>query len=205
MTDVAVYLGTSTSEGDGANGCFPYFAATRLGQTRYMVTHGGIGYLNTAFGASATFRGLIPTVAAFNPDIVVVEGGTNDTPGLGFSLAAFTAELPLFFAALRAALPSALIYVMAPPCPFVGARVLSELQANADALKAACPPWATFIDCGPSKWITGTGDTGTPNGTGNADVYIAAGGHPTNDTGAAFLGARVSFEISPPNTGLVEL
>ena len=192
---VACFLGTSISQGDGGTGCFPYFTASRLGWTRVMVTHGGIGFLNTAFGVSAKFRDLIPLVTAFHPDIVVVEGGTNDVPNLGFSLAALTAELPLFFAALRAALPNALVYVMAPPCPFVGVRVLSELQANADAIKAACPTWATYIDCGPAKWITGTGDTGAPNGTGNADVYIAPGGHPTNTAGADYIGTRLASAI----------
>jgi lysophospholipase L1-like esterase len=201
---VACFLGDSITLGNGGNGCFPYYVCTRLGWTQVNLGVGGTGYLNTAGGASFKFRDRISTVVAANPDIVIVEGGTNDTPALGFPLADFTTELPRFFNNLHAALPSALVYVMAPPAPFTGARILAQLQDNAAALKVTCAhlPWTTFINCGPSKWITGTGDRGTPNGTGNADVYINAGGHPSTIEGQPYLGALLSFAISPPSTGL---
>jgi lysophospholipase L1-like esterase len=197
---VAAFLGDSITAGQ--SNAFPTYTGARLGWTVVNLGVGGTGYLNTAFGGSAKFRDRISTVVAAGPDVVVVEGGTNDVPALGFSLAALTAELSLFFAALRAALPSALVYALAPPAPFTGVRTLSDLQANADAIEAAVAGYGTYIDCGPSHWFTGSGDAGTPNGTGNCDIYVAAGGHP-NAAGQGYLGTRLAFSIRPPATGLV--
>ena len=52
-------------------------------------------------------------------------------------------------------------------------------------------------------WIAGTGRVGATTGDGNADIYVVADGVHPSVAGAAYLGTRLAFAISPPSTGLV--
>ena len=139
-------------------------------------------------------------VVSASPDAVVVEGGVNDVPQEGVSLADLTAELPLFFSALASALPGIPVYVTAPSRQ---GRIWTDIEAAAGAIATAASQFGhSYIDWLSPFWITGTGNAGSPTGDGNADVYVSADGiHPTA-AGSAYLGTRLAFAISPPATRL---
>jgi hypothetical protein len=78
-----------------------------------LLTSSGSGYITA--GSSVVMRSRISYLAlAFGgkPDIVLINAGINDAIGT-----ALNTELPLYYAALRAALPNALFIVMSPWCP----------------------------------------------------------------------------------------
>lgn len=204
MTTIA-FLGDSVTEGHTtANPIpptipYPGPCATRLGWSGVNLGRGGTGYVATWGGYSA-FRGRISDVVAAVPNVVIVEGGADDVPQSGISLASLMAELPLFFSALVAAVPAAQIYVLTPwPCK--GYRIPSEIAAATAAIVAAASVRGIpIIDWQP--WSTGTGYEGHPIGDGNADVYYSTDNiHPGN-VGMAYLGTRLAFAIKPPSTGL---
>jgi lysophospholipase L1-like esterase len=196
----AVFLGTSITA-DG----LPTACAARLGWTEVNQGEAATGYLKRTLldDTYVSFRGRLPGVIAANPDVLVVEGGVNDTPTQGFGAEQFVAEVPLFFAAVRAALPAIPVYVLAP---WWKSRVMDEILAEAVVLKAACATYGcVYIDWLTVPWLTGTGKVDAPAGDGNSDVYMSAGGLHPSTAGRAYLGTRLAFAIRPPNTGLVEL
>ena len=201
---IAVGLGDSIIQGQGqsggASGAFIAYAGAILGWTVVNQGVGSSGYLVSLF-SEPTFRSRLSGVVAANPDVVVIEGGTNDVPAFGVSLADLTAEVTLFYAALRAALPSAKFYILAPSRQ---SRVLADILAIRDMLKIVTAPYGTFIDWLSPYWITGSGSVGHATGDGNADLYVNGSDltHPSAD-GHKYLGQRLAFAISPPSTGLV--
>lgn len=109
------------------------------------------------------------------PECIVIAHSYNDTG----SAATTATAAATFWAAVRAAFPNALIVVMGTWCP--PAQVLATLQAREDAIKAAFVTWndkfSAFIPVangavGP--WSAGSGNVGSPSGTGTNDIYILA-------------------------------
>jgi lysophospholipase L1-like esterase len=194
VTTVA-FLGTSVTEGV-AIGLPPYPTpfCNRLGWTGVNLGVGGSG-----FAKSPTFISRISTVVTANPDVVIIEGGANDVPDAGVSLAALTAALPVFFTALTAAVPTARIYVLSPWTP----RSYTQSQyvaTKAAILTAATPFGLPVIDW--RAWITGTGFIGSPQGDGNSDIYWGSDNNHPSTAGNAYLGVRLAQTIQPPSTGI---
>jgi hypothetical protein len=78
-----------------------------------ILSGAGTGYITA--GALDTFRGRLPglsTAFAGTPDVVFIAGGINDPIG-----AALNTEIPIYYAALRAQYPNALLIVVGPWCP----------------------------------------------------------------------------------------
>jgi hypothetical protein len=89
-----------------------------------------------------------------------------------------------------------------------GEKVLALLQrpfavtAAETAIQAAVTefndPYTAFIPCtndtaGP--WLFGTGNTVSPIGDGNADLYIGSDGSHPNDAGHSYLGRMCALGI----------
>lgn len=169
--------GANTHQWDAAN----VLLAKRLGIKRYWPSGlGSTGYLANAGGAQLTFRQRVAAdVIAYQPKGVHVSGSVND---LGQTAAAVGAEATLLYAAIRAGLPNAFLWVTGVYAP--GTPTTQALLNNA-ALKAAClAAGGLFIDPlqSPGPWIGGTGKFGAANGSGNSDWATAADGtHPTGD------------------------
>jgi lysophospholipase L1-like esterase len=181
---IAVFLGTSVTTGG-----FPTYTASRLGWTVVNQGVGGSGYAR-----APTFRSRIATVTAANPDVIVIEGGINDVPEVGVSLAALTAEVPLFFAALRAAHPTIPIYVLSPQRT---GRVLTDIVAAMAVIRAGALAYSCTYVLDWMYWITGTGNVAAPTGDGNADLYINADGIHPSAAGTVFLGDKLASVIRP--------
>jgi len=104
-----VYVGDSFCEGSGATfpgSAIPQRVFENLGWNNYIAAGvGGTGLLAT-FGTSSNYRGRFASdVLPFTPDIVILQGSTNDAAG-GFTAAQMAAECGAAITALRAALPN---------------------------------------------------------------------------------------------------
>lgn len=103
-----VYVGDSFCEGSGATfpgSAIPQRVFENLGWNNYIASGvGGTGLLAT-FGTSSNYRMRFASdVFPYNPDIVILQGSTNDSAG-GFSAAQMAAECAAAITALKAALP----------------------------------------------------------------------------------------------------
>ena len=158
---------------------------------RYVLGSGSTGYLTSGTPGRVKFRDRVQNdVIARNPDIVVVAGGINDS---AYTPAQLGAEAALLYEQIRAGLPGARLYVLSP---FFPRTPDAAILARSDALKAeALKVGAAFIDTLVPSIITGSGKQGSPNGSGNAEVYTGADGtHPTF-LGHEHLGRRVATLI----------
>jgi hypothetical protein len=178
-----------------------------LGWTKHYVDgYGGSGFCNLHDTGHA-FIDRLPALLASSPDIVVVEGGTNDSaydPTTTFRMA-----LAAFYAALRAG--------FAGPLYVTASYRIDQAWFN-ECYNAAIAAGAVFIDWGDwssqprttvpagRRWLTGTGDVITPKGDGNRDVYMGIGSTANHThygaAGCAYIGHRMGCEIKPPVTGL---
>jgi lysophospholipase L1-like esterase len=187
---------------------------------------GGTGYAPNNANADTrnpgnAFPARVASVARGRPDLVIVAGGINDNnafaaPPLYGSAeqarAGFEAAVTATFAALRAALPQAVLAATGPWAPRQQVPpdpvALSKAQTIRSALAADRGPWV-FMDNlrgtwnassgaqgdsgGP--WQTGTGRAGAPAGDGNADLYLDRDGVHPNAAGSAYLGARIAADL----------
>lgn len=182
------YLGGAYTD---PSSTFYRFASDLLGwQDIWNNGVGGSGY--TKSGGIGTFPTRVPTeLIPWKPDIAVFAGGINDadqTETAIYSAARAT------FQPVRDALPDCILIALGPWCP-------NEANTNyyaptGNAIKQAIESVdGIYIDTLTSSWITGSGDTGAPTGTGNADIYIGPDNvHPT-DAGSAYLGYRLAEAI----------
>jgi lysophospholipase L1-like esterase len=159
---------------------------------------GGTGFIATARDAFPNFGQRIQDVCQNNPDLVIVFGGIND--GVIASPAQIQAAARAYFQAIRACLPSTPMIVLGAwpastgPAP---ARIDVETALHTavtqfhDRLTYFVP-----IATDPTgSWIAGTGNVGSPNGTGNADKYIdPKRTHPT-DAGIRYLAERIAAAV----------
>lgn len=161
---------------------------------------GGTGWLNQGSGQT-TFRERNADVLAATPNIVIAAGGYNDrTLTAGNNL--LRDEVATWLRQTRASLPHTVFFL--PGCwpgslgPSADA-IYAENQIAAGV--AAVGDTATFFipvctDVNGS-WVTGTGRTDAPTGTGNADLYQGRAGdvtHPS-DAGYVYYGERLADAI----------
>lgn len=111
-------------------------------------------------------------------DVVVFFGSRNDPSGNGTQLAAITA-----------AVTATLASVASCKNVFVATNMTVINTMAASVIAGATAAGRPGIDA--SGWITGTGTTTSPNGTGNGDRYLeSAGIHPVNAAAYAYLARR---------------
>lgn len=164
-------------------------------------TGGGSGY-QTGGTANKTFADRIATMIAEAPDVMLVAGGINDSTA---GLQAAAADL---FASVRAALPNAVIAtvgVWTPTTSYFGSGQTKHDLIFA-ALQGVSGPWVDIDvtrgiwtnsaglsgSVGPAPWVTGTGKSTAPAGSGNADVNTGSDGiHPTAPVGHDYLGGHL--------------
>ncbi|CCH90113.1 conserved protein of unknown function; putative Esterase domain [Modestobacter italicus] len=165
-----VFLGDSYTVGVGGTGYVARTAA-ELGWVAYAQGESGTGYRNPSTTPGQTvFGDRIAGVVAADPDVVVVQGSTNDVGERPRLVQAAATDL---YAALHTALPAARLVVLGPLSPpdVDAGAVLALRDALAAAASAAGLP---YIDPVAGGWLT------PPDG------LFADGLHP-NDAGYAQL------------------
>lgn len=175
----ATIIGDSYSGATGAASGWTGFALTlreKFHWDVWVAASGGTGYLkpNPASG-EPKFRDRINTdVIPYNPDVVIIAGGTNDGT---YAISDIQTEAGLLYDALRAALPNALLIAVGP---FHPTTPVSQDKLNVrTAVMAACASRnVPFIDpLAPGKeWMTATNKTTYYGGTAaTASASVSSG------------------------------
>lgn len=164
--------GTAAAEEQG----FADVAAAREGWTYRLFGQGGTGFTNPGQVAEdeATFGDRVPDVVAYAPDLVIVQGGTNDHDAQQTEDAA--AEV---LQALHAGLPDATILVVGPVNTPIGATTTDVRDAIS---AAATANGAQFIDAW--DWVDTT----------NPTLWAPDAVHPTTE-GHAIIADRLAAEV----------
>lgn len=148
----------------------PLLIGRAMGWSVWNMQLSGTGYVDN--GVYQNFNAQLDLdLVANDPELVIVAHGRNDQPHTAtVAAAAITAWDKI--RAIGAEL------VVIGPYPSRNPEVANVIAVR-DALQAAAAAEGVkFID--PLPWITGTGDVGTPTGSGNNDYYRKAGNiHPT--------------------------
>lgn len=170
--------------------------ASALGASQYQSDGvGGSGYV--AHGSGVVFGDPLRLARIpANQDLILVAGGIND--GGTLTQTAVSAYL----VALRAAQPTAMIYVMGAWSGSTGpsAAILSAEAYIRGAVTALADPKMQFLPCAtaPAPYLAGTGNVGGATSDGNADIYIAPNPDKTHPMAQAltYLASRVAKDIS---------
>ncbi|MGY1743488.1 MULTISPECIES: SGNH/GDSL hydrolase family protein [unclassified Blastococcus] len=176
---VAVFLGDSYTVGLGGQG-YVTLAAEELGWSARGAGQSGTGYV--ARGVAywmEPFGGRVDEVAAARPDVVVVQGSTNDVGQAPDEVRAAAADL---FAELAQALPDSRLVVVGPvAAPVVDpAGVRAIRDAVRDSAVAAGLP---FVDPVAEEWLQ------------PSDGLFADGLHPDDD-GYAQMAAELAAALA---------
>jgi lysophospholipase L1-like esterase len=169
---------------------------------------GGTGYVSAGPQNSqrVKFRDRLQNdVIKYKPDLVILEGGFNDT---SFDKDEVKKEVALVIGAIHRALPGTKVVVLSPW--YTSSQLTEEQAETREAVKGAAIPNAdVYIDtytgetfvlghstgAATGPWITGTGAIGAPAANGNADVYIAADRmHPT-PAGHSYYAQRLAAAL----------
>lgn len=162
---------------------------------------GGTGLLTSSSSGTAITR--VSDITNFAPDVVFIILGGNDT---AFTQAQITAALVAYVQAIRAvpATAKSVIFVFGIMrgnySPDMTAAVAAEqaLQSGVTQLAQSGDKLTFFLPVATDPnggWLTGTGNTTTPNGTGNDDVYISTDLVHPNEAGHVFLGHRAADAV----------
>ena len=148
----AVFLGDSyTAASDDGGGYVPD-TAEGMGWTPVLEAVGGTGYLATAPG-SGPFGTRVDEVVADEPDVVVVQGSTND---VGHPVADVRAAARELYATLGSELPGAEVVVVGPlDPPGVDRTRVDEIRTV--LAEEAAAAGLSFIDPVAGEWLD-TGD-----------------------------------------------
>lgn len=191
----AVLLSDSTGAGANGNGPGGAFGSAVWWQ-RFCHLHGWEGF-NASQGGTGMIASSFPylsrvasDVTAKTPDVIIVSGSRNDN---GSGLSAVQAAATTLYQTSVDANPQALVIAIGPWFS-TSSPAQGYIDANSGTRAAALAVGIPFIDMWTgdvvmgngsivatgSKWITGTGFSGSTNGSGNADVYIGSDDvHPT--------------------------
>src|ERR1035437_3164750 len=162
---------------------FDSVMAARLGWTQTTTSLSAAGYVTAGVGGPFS-NAVAAAIIAHNPDVVMLEGGINDT-NRGYAAGVVQAAVSSLLATIRASLPTQPIYVVAPYTPRAAYGLRAWLLEVAGEIQAAIAglPNVIYLDCLTVPWITGTGYVTAPTGDGNADVYTSADGTHTSKAG----------------------
>lgn len=202
----AMVLGDSLSGGSAMNtalGAGTWFTRSMLMlgyEDAWQEGIGSTGYITA--GTAVVFQDRVSVdVTPWAPDVLFIWGGYNDNGG---SQPAIDTAADLLYSTIKTALPNTVIYVIGcwSPTGSPGSGITNTdntLKASAAAanLPFISPLTGQIYDSTGTlvathgAWITGTGTTSSPTGSGNADLYIGSDGvHPT-DAGHAYIARRV--------------
>lgn len=204
----AIIIGDSFTGGTGADGGsitgYSEQLAWMMGWDYWNSGVGGTGYMNA--GTQTTFgTRLQHDVIGYSPDVVVIQGGQNDTTYTGTQVQASATSL---YNTIKTALPNALIVVLGnislsgtPGSPVTNTRDALKSAALSVGLPYIDPiSGITYDSKGnaiktTSNWWTGTGRQGATAGNGNADLFTwTDSGHPSQ-AGHDYIARRVATEI----------
>lgn len=161
---------------------------------------GGTGYITP--GTAVVFQDRVAVdVTPWAPDVLFIWGGYNDNAG---SQPAIGTAADLLYSTIQTALPATQIYVLGcwAPTGSPGSGITNtdntlRLSTAAAGIPFVSPVTGSIYNAAGTlvathgPWITGTGNTGSPTGSGNADQYIGSDSvHPT-DAGHAYIARRV--------------
>jgi lysophospholipase L1-like esterase len=171
-------------------------AADLLGFDLWAQSLGGTGY--STDGTTWRFLSHVADITTASPDILVVAGGTNDAN------AGLQDNVTAFLTAARSRAPGIPIIVLGPWAKNTGpsANIMLNEASIAAAVAAQNDPLMEFVPVSPTvnqAWIFGTGYTGAPNSSGNADLYLGGTSgtdvsHP-NNLGHAYHGPLIDSAI----------
>jgi lysophospholipase L1-like esterase len=202
-----IFMGDSFTEGTGADGWYNGYASTigrMLGWDYWTSGSGGTGYLNA--GTRIKFQDRVQRdVIAHDPEIVILQGGQNDTT---FQPNEVEAAAELLFKTVTAGLPNALVIAISN---IAIANTTTAVTQTRDAIKAAALrngialidsiDGVTYdfngnpLSVSMGNWFSGIGNIGSPQATGNRTYYTYSdGGHPSN-AGHPYIAERVTGEI----------
>lgn len=207
----AVFVGDSITEG-GSSLCVPANAwcavvSKMLNLRSHNQGAGGTGYI--AAGSYGNFLTRMSTeVISKNPDLLLVCGGLNDE---AYTADAVYSAATSYFDAIKAQLPSARVIVFSPFSP-TGYSTAPQIRRDiCEKLRlVALEHEYPFIDLMQGNTydgiggvitsaaggvITGTGNTGSPQISGNASVFISSDGTHPNQVGHRYLGEYAAREI----------
>ncbi|MBB6126970.1 SGNH/GDSL hydrolase family protein [Mucilaginibacter lappiensis] len=146
---------------------------------------GGTGYVNPGPAGRVKFGDRFANdIAAFKPDIIVLAGGINDGAQ---PTATFTAAVKALFDQAKAVTSAKEVIVMGS-WRNKGPQYTPVQQITNDAVLRGKAAEYGFIFIDESGLITGNGNSGAPNGSGNADIYVGGDGTHYNDAGHTMLG-----------------
>lgn len=207
-----MFFGDSITESNSGNGQrtafgYPAIVSQKLNFDGWISGIGGTGYINPSTGGKVKFVDRIQTdVIAYRPDVLIVCGGLNDE---SFSLSSITTEIKNFYTQITTLLPNTKIIVTSPFSP--SGTIPTIRQQITDLLKTTALGYKLpFIDMltgstydkdgnalilNGGAFITGTGNTGSPQTTGNASLFISSDGTHPNRLGYRYLGERMAQEI----------
>lgn len=210
QSDRFMAFGDSLSDGSALNtgggaGTWGHRAARLLGSDDYWdEARGGTGYITP--GAFATLADRVQTDVISNvPDRMVVWAGYNDNGG---SQASIKTAADSLYAAIKAGLPNAQVYVIgcwspksSPAASLVNTDETLRISAATagfpfiSPITGSCYNAAGTLVATHGPFITGTGNTSATTGSGNADIYIGSDAvHPT-DAGHVYLSRRITTAI----------
>lgn len=194
-TPKIVFVGDSFSTGAGAtfdgNGLVRV-AGDYLGVGNIVASGvGGTGYVIAPVNTH-NFAQRLSDWTTKSPDIVMFAGGFNDADDTALQPAVLS-----LLQSTRAALPNAILLVYGVWSGSTGpnAAVLSKENKISAAVTAFNDTNTRFIAMATATdgaWVTGTGYTGAPSGTGNSNLVTSTDRiHPT-DYGHSYLGVRIA-------------
>jgi len=160
-------------------------AARLLGWEYSILALGASGYTTPTLA----YIDRLADVVAYNPDVVVVQGSTNEPT----TSDAIRTAANAFYAALIAALPHVRIFVVGPLAVYGDASAILKGAQISDACTDSDVP---YIDPLTPAWVTGTGTVAVPAGDGNSDVYMTAGGTHLTQEGLIYWGTRLAANIA---------
>ncbi|HEX9832536.1 MAG TPA: SGNH/GDSL hydrolase family protein [Mycobacterium sp.] len=192
--------GSSGNTGGGAGTWVDRYARLMGYCDVWRQSRGGTGYITS--GSFAVFQDRVAgDVAPWDFDELIIWGGFNDSTG---SLSEIASAAALLYESVQSALPALDVIVVGCWSPG-GTPSSGQANTNTTLRGAAQSAGLPFIDvqsgevvdgsgtviASQGKWITGTGDTGSPAGDGNADIYIGSDGIHPNDAGHVYLSRRM--------------
>lgn len=164
-----------------------------------VATAGGTGL--TAAGSWGTYATRFAASAALltsPPDVVIIQGSTNDN---GATAGTVTAAATSLVSAVRAAYPSAYVAVLG--LLYDTARSGAALTNHNEVIAVSGADLVIDTVGGvEGAWWSGTGRVGSTTGSGNGDIFMSADGiHPTT-AGHQHLGSRVAARLRTAWTSL---
>ncbi|MGY2080191.1 SGNH/GDSL hydrolase family protein [Modestobacter sp. SYSU DS0657] len=176
------FLGDSYTEGVGSSDGAGYVSSTAhaLGIVPIVFAEGGTGYVNPGDDpGESTYGERVAAVVAAKPDVVVVQGGTNDHAAPAERIADAASAV---FAGLRAGLPDAVLVVLGPVNPpDLPREAVREVDAALAAAAEASD--AVYIDALGEGWLE------------PADVHFGVGDTHPNDRGYSELADRLVADL----------